>query len=458
MGNLGAEQLMVMQQSHSKLGRPIIIEDKMKYYKFIIVFVILTTISKHLYAGGGDFLSLKNSKTLSLNGLYLAGVDGVLGIRINPASLSHLSGYGFEITALDKLGDQTINTNNNGKYVSFRNDDFNIAFGGFAKLLDNLSIGISYSPELRYNVDWPYTQLNTSESASIVSAYDLRNSISIDAISPILSYRMGNLSLGISANIYHATLDYSYPTTNTLWADGTGLPGYELNYKLEGWSFGFTAGMQYSFSNYFSIALAIQSSSQIDIKGDLKSNLFKELYELPTDAKVKTKWEIPWKISLGGMYKLNPKLAINLDASMHLYTRPDELLIHEYENSALDDALSPSHSVVGLSGSGVKTNLKNLFNAGIGLEYVPSSTLSYRISYLYNQSSQEESMYSHLFSNIDQHWFAAGIGINQSKFLIDLTLSYALGVNTSIDSKSAVIEGKYDSQLFIPSITVKYIL
>lgn len=458
MVNQEAEQLMVMQQSHLKPGRPIIIEDKMKYYKFIIVFIILATASKHIYAGGGDYLALNNSKTVSLNGFYLAGIDGVLGSRVNPASLSYLSGYGFEVTALDKLGDQSIKTNNNGKYVSFRNDDFNIAFGAYTKLLDNLSIGISYSPELRYNVDWPYTQLTTSESASLVSAYDLKNSISIDVISPIVSYKMGNLSIGVSANIYHAKINYSYPTTNSLWIDGLGLPGYELDFKLEGWSFGFTAGILYSFSNDFNIAAAIQSSSQFDIDGDLKSNLFKEVYELPTYVEVKTKWENPWKVSIGGIYKLNPKLAMNVDVSMNLYSGADEILAHEIDNTVVENILSPADSLIGLSGSGLETNFKNSFNAGIGLEYVPSNSMSYRLSYLFNQSTQEKSMYSHLFPNTDQHWFAAGIGITQSTFIIDLALSYVLGVSTSISKNSAVLGGVYDSQLFIPSVTVKYIL
>jgi long-subunit fatty acid transport protein len=204
--------------------------------------------------------------------------------------------------------------------------------------------------------------------------------------------------------------------------------------------------------------LAIQSSSQIDVDGDLKSDLFKEVYELPTDVKVKTKWVTPWKVSIGGMYKLNQKLAMNLDVSMNLYSGSEELLSHEIENTVIENELSPADSIIGLSGNGLETNFKNAINIGIGFEYVPSNSLSYRISYLYNQSAQEKSMYSHLFPNIDQHWFSAGIGITQSKFLIDITLSYALGLSTSIDDNSAVLGGEYKSQLFIPSVTIKYTL
>lgn len=427
----------------------------MKLYKYLFGLTYLISL-QFVHGGGADFLALKNSKTLGLNGIYLAGTDGVLGSRFNPATLSNLTGYGFELTALDKLGDQSINSATGDKFTSFRNDDFNILIGAHAKIFNDLSIGLTYSPELRFDVNWPYARVNTDGSSSIITAHDLQSVITINSISPIISYNVGSLSIGIAAHIYNAKLDYSYPKSNLLWNENIGLPGYDLDFNFEGWSYGFTIGLLYQLNNEISIAMAVQSASEIDVDGKLNSTLFTEVLELPGSVDASTKWENPWKITIGGLYKFSQNLALNIDASMSIYSNSKDNLKHNIANNSIANELTTPDSLIGLAGSGLEVNFKNSFNIGIGLEYAPSGSLIYRFGYLFNQSSQEKSMYSHLFPNIDNHWFSAGVGIIQDKFLIDVTVSYGLGRAFKIGDETAVFGGEYSSQLFLPSLTIKY--
>ncbi|MCB0750124.1 MAG: outer membrane protein transport protein, partial [Ignavibacteriae bacterium] len=366
--------------------------------------------------------------------------------------MSNLFSYGIEITALDKLGDQSIRTFNEDQYVSFRNDDLNISFGAYASILDNLSFGITYLPELNFGVDWPYTRLNLKENSSIVTAYDLKNNLVINSISPIISYKLEEISIGISANIYQTKIQYSFPKTNLMWKDDIGLPGYGLDYNFDGWSLGLTFGLLYNLDNDLSFALAVQTSSKTEIKGKLKSSFFNEVLNLDKSIDVNSVWENPWKISIGGLYKLSSKFALNIDISISLFSKSNEILSHKIDNEIIKNELSAPDTIVGLDGLGLNTKFKDSANLGIGLEYASSNSIIYRIGYLFNQSLQEQAMFSHLFPNLNQHWFSAGIGISQSKFMFDFTVAYAIGSSIKVEKNEAVFSGLYKSQLFVPSL------
>jgi long-subunit fatty acid transport protein len=214
--------------------------------------------------------------------------------------------------------------------------------------------------------------------------------------------------------------------------------------------------MLYNFNEGLSVALSVQSASEIDVDGKLNSSLFTEVLEIPKSINVKTKWENPWKVSIGGLYKINQNLVMNLDASMNIYGKSDDILMHKIDdNSVINELINPD-SIIGISGNRVETDFKNSFNIGIGFEYAASSELIYRFGYLFNQSVQQKSMYSHLFPGTDNHWLSAGIGISQNQFLIDVTLSYAFGQMSSENKGSTVFEGEYSNQLFLPSLTIKY--
>ena len=81
-------------------------ELKMNSKKFKILITILVTTISAVFAGTPSFASVTSAKVTSLNWLYLAGVDGISGISINPASLAYLKGRALELSVFGRLGQQ----------------------------------------------------------------------------------------------------------------------------------------------------------------------------------------------------------------------------------------------------------------------------------------------------------------------------------------------------------------
>src|SRR5574338_4786 len=80
-------------------------ELRMHNKKLLISVLFLTLAAAgNLFAGGSEFNTITDAKTLSLNGLYFAGESGMNSILGNPAGLILLNNKYLEFSVADKIG------------------------------------------------------------------------------------------------------------------------------------------------------------------------------------------------------------------------------------------------------------------------------------------------------------------------------------------------------------------
>lgn len=430
----------------------------MKAYAILALFVFTFGCAANINAGGGDFTQTAGGKTLALNGMYFAGSDGIAGMMSNPASLAYLKGRALEIQISDRMGDQYFDGAQNGYFQSFRNDDVSFHGGAHWNFYEGFTLGLGYYPVARYDVSWPFTILKEKGTSSQIFAYDFENKLTVNSITPGVSYRFGSLNIGIAANIYQVKLSVNFPQTNNMWLPPTdsGSAAYQFSYSMDGWAYGFTLGLDYEITPEALIGLSVRSPFKAELSGDASSSMFAELHGAAGISGVETEYQMPWVIGLGGVYNLSNELRINADVRYNMWES-----IEDNMDVTFGDAFWQSQQYAVDPDFGVRADkffvsYDNSIDAGIGLEYAPTYSVKYRAGYRYSQTPFKYAMYNMLFSSVDQHWFTLGVGVVEGEWELDITAAYSLGVEKEVKGAVPVLNGKYDNQMFLPSLGLRY--
>lgn len=420
----------------------------------ILLITAVTLLNGPLSAGGTNYYSLYGARTLALNGLYIAGIDGLNSTFSNPASLSYLTGSGLRLTVADLLEQQEFNSTRNGLFNSYRNDNFNLGGGLYWNFAPGMTAAVAYQPFVNYEVDWPYTVFSTRDSNAVILAFDMTNRLNVSAISPSFGISFGTISLGLSANIYHVTQFLAFPLQNNR---PQGLAGYQVEYDEDAWAYGFTLGAMADLSENLRLGLMVRSAFKADLKGDAKSNMFAALDSTETNVNVASKFEMPWVMGLGAVYKLSQSVAMNIDMSYSLWGNTQKTTNFTTENRLWQNGLNQTDSLLGISPASIPMNLRNSFSAGLGFEITGSEEMSYRFGYRFSQSPNTAESYTMLTPGVSQHWFSFGIEYRDENYTVDAGIAYSAGVSRQVNNGAfSPTSGKYSSNNIVPAVSINY--
>lgn len=430
----------------------------MKAYAILAFLVFILSAAVDVNAGGGDLTQTAGGKTLALNGMYVAGSDGIAGMMNNPASLGYLKGRGFELLVSDRMGDQYFDGRQNGYFQSFRNDDVSFHGGAYWNFSEGFTLGLGYYPIVRYDVSWPFTILKEKGSSSQIYAYDFENKLNVNSITPGMSYKFGPLTAGVAVNIYQVKLNSNFPQTNDLWLPPTdsGSAAYQFSYSMDGWAYGFTLGLGYELSPELSIGLSVRSPFKAELSGDASSAMYAELNGAPGISGVETEYQMPWVIGAGVIYNLSDELRVNADLRYNMWKSIEDDMDITFDEAFWSGQTYTEDPDFGVRADKFFVNYDNSADAGIGIEYAPTYSVKYRAGYRYSQTPLKYAMYNLLFSSVDQHWFTFGVGVVEGEWELDITAAYSLGVEKEVTGAVPALNGKYDNQLFLPSLNLRY--
>jgi long-subunit fatty acid transport protein len=426
----------------------------MKIFTAIIIFAFSSVV----LAGGTETGNLSGAKTLSLNGLYFAGNDGINKSLNNPAGIIYMENTGVEFFILDRLAQSRFESGNRGLFKSFRNDEILFSGGIFLALGENLKMAAAYQPASSFNIEWPYASIFQTDSASALLVFDYYNKLTSDAITLTAAYRAGSFSIGLSPVLYRVRHQLSFPLSNPLWIDGAGNAAYQVAYDQEGWAFGFVLGAVMDFSTDLRIGLSVKSGYSADLSGTAKSNYFPTLTTAPSDIDIDSKVEFPWVAGLGFLYNLGERVKLNGDFQYSLWGSTRENIIQNLNNAVWEGALTPIDQLSGISGRNIPLLFRNSFDLGFGIEFTPDQTYSYRFGYRFSQTNNQEENFRMLFPSVDQHWLNIGFGLKDEAIELDGTISYGIGFNREVESSGNNTAGEYGYNVVIPSISLKYFL
>jgi long-subunit fatty acid transport protein len=425
----------------------------MKKVVAVILSVMMCGMFSALKAGDASLRSISRAHTSSLNGLYIAGIDGMNSSFNNTAGLIFNPGL-VELSFVDLIGQPSLTHPVNGLYKAFQEDNFAFAAGIIYPLSGNLVVSLSYQRAYDYNVNWPFAVLTSADTISVLQSFDMNNHLNVDAILPAIAYRFGDFSIGAAFDIFYVNYSSAFPVTNTNWVDSLNLPAYQMEYNMDTWSFGFNAGVMYEISEELRIGAFARSSFTADLEGEAISELFEKVDSISARSPVTTGYEYPWVFGAGLLYRLSPEWAFNLDFQYTLFENSRQSLQMDYAEPGWEAKNLQLDPMTGMDPDDILLAFRNAADAGIGIEYILTNW-SFRGGYRFTQTQNNPSSYNYMFPTTDQHCIALGLGHNDSVYFIDLSASYAFGNDTEIVSAPAV-SGTYDSETINATFTLKY--
>ena len=412
-----------------------------------------------LYAGGADLNVVPRAKTLSLDGLYFAGGDGLNSILGNPAGLIKTSNKFLELSIADLIGQQKFESDIRGLHKSYEEDHFALG-GGFAWAFSpDFILGISYQRAINYNVDWPFLAYQFTDSTSSISSLDLYNRFKVNAASLSGAVRFGQLTIGVTVSAYQVKQETAFPVENLSWYDSLsiGLAAYQFNYNEDAWTYGFDIGLLYDVSPDLQIGVMARSGYSADLSGTAQSRYFADLDSAASEVDLSSKFEIPWVFGGGLVYKLSESLTINADLQYSMWSNIQKSMDFDFSNSVWQNNLPVNDSLSGIRTDKFLLDFQNTIDAGVGLD-LKLTDLDLRFGYRFSQSPNSESTYSYLFPAVDQHRISIGLGYVDENLSADLSVAYAFGTEKEINNTAKGFNGKYNGSLVIPVLTIRYSL
>lgn len=420
----------------------------------ILCFALL---SRFASADGNDFSPTFGGRTLALNGLYIAGTDGLTLCINNPAGLIYLNGKRLEFSVIDRVGQFQFSSDARGYFRSLRENDYSIGAGGYWVFSPRFAAAVIYYRAADYQVEWPFAHFFRKEGASVIGAFDLHNRLEIDAFGPTVAIRAGGFSVGLTADAYHVRHDLSLPLGNTAWYLDRGLAAYSLIYDQDAWSFGAHFGIMAELSTNTRFGAIIKSGYKASLSGTASSAFFAEVDSTASSVKVSSDFEMPWSIAAGLVHQLDEKISLNLDAAYTLWGSTQKSFDFAFNNSQWQARLAQVDTLTGVAAASLPLNLNNAFEAGVGVEYRTAREMTYRAGYRFSQSPNAPATYNMFFPAVDQHWFSVGLGYQAESYLLNVGVAYAFGVRTTAaPSGNSLSSGAYDAKNLVVAVNFQY--
>ncbi|MBN2413341.1 outer membrane protein transport protein [candidate division KSB1 bacterium] len=431
---------------------------EIKIKNVFLIIILMSVLLLNARAGDSNFSTTYGPRTLARDGLFVAGIDGLGASISNPAGLVYMNGNSISISVLDRNAQQEFYSAERGLFRSFRRNDFGFGGGAFWVISQSLAASITATRAADYQVEWPYAMMRRKETTVSILAFDLYNRIHVDAVSPSIAFRIGNIALGLSGNIYQFKNQISIPISNQKWYEGIGKSAYQFEYDQDGWDYNFRFGVMTTLSDKLRLGASVSSSSNVSLEGKATSDMFAEV-DSTTDRQVnlKSEFEFPWQIGAGANYKWSENLEVNIDLAYHLWGDTQERINFEFNDSTWQNSLTVMDSAAGFQGNSLAQYFNNSFEFGAGLEYFQSPSLSILAGYRFSKSPNSNTSYSLLYPGVSQHWFSAGVSYKSDNYIFDAALAYGFGVEKEVTNINNIFtQGKYDSYTLIPLINFQY--
>lgn len=429
----------------------------MKITKIVFSWLIIILLTQYALAEGTNKKSYFGARSVALNGLYFAGIDGINNINSNPAGLSYNIGHAFEASYYFRSEQNTFDSDLNGIYKSINKDFGCYNLGIYWSLLDGLTVGLGYQQNYDYEINWPYVLIIRKGTVANVEASDLFSREKNRTITPAVSYKYGSLSAGIAVNISNIKTEMSFPQKNYNWIDSISFPIYQFTFNKEGWLIDFNFGLMYDFSDDLRVGFSLSNSSEKVLDGTARSDLYAVMDSSASQVSYSAKYQSPWKLGLGLLYKINDNLKLNVDAQYNLYGNLDDQIERQFDNQVWQTKGQIPDSLTGFSISSIKQFFNNSFDFGIGLEFKATLDLDFNFGYRFSQSPNSDKSFDMLNPIVDQHSFSAGFAYYNQSLTIAGSVIYFTGIKKEVKGSSFnVHDGKYGTSGLIPTLSFKY--
>lgn len=305
------------------------------------------------------------------------------------------------------------------------------------KVLDNLSLGFSFSTPFGSTIEWP----NNWEGGDMVQKLELKSYF----FQPMISVKLAPwASFGAS---------YIYAMGKVDWTTSLTPYGGQLNLlddKAKGHGFGF--GFYFQPDSQWDVSVAYRSPV------DMKAKEGKATFMVPssllpnfnngTDT-FKATLPLVDEITVGATYKVTPKWLISADFNYHGWERYNKLTL-DFENVAAGN--QPNDPTVKVT----PKNFKNAKSFRLGTQYMITDMIAGRLGAYYDESPYGDSDFIPETPSFDNYVITAGVGLKFNKLGVDISGAYAMPQSRTFNNAYYNFAGQAKAKVFYFGLGLSY--
>lgn len=405
------------------------------------IFVAATFLAGAMVFAGGFRVSLQGVKQLAMAHTSAHAEDASVAF-FNPAGISFIpnrlsiAAGGFGIKS-------EVNYQNLSSLSSYTTDNpmgTPIYAAVAYKVVDNFSVGFSFSTPFGSTVDWG----DNWAGSEIVQKIELKAFY----FQPVVSVKLAPwVSLGGSFIYAKGSVDWDRSATQI---------GGNLNLKddeASGTGFGF--GFYFRPSEKLDVSVAYRSPIDMDAEAGVATfNVSPSVYSsLGLDANGQDKFKATLPLSdeftIGATYKVTPKWSLSADFNYHGWSEYYKLKL-DFENAVVGN--DPSDPTV----SNIPKNFKNTRTFRFGTQYMITDNLAGRLGYYYDESPYEKGDFSPETPSLDANVVTGGIGYKWNKIGIDLSGAYSFQKAKSFDNTFYNFNGQVKAKAYYFGLGLSY--
>lgn len=402
------------------------------------IFVTMALAAGVISYAGGFRVSLQGVKQLAMAHTSAHAEDASVafynpaGISFIPAKLSVAAG-GFG--AMNKVTFQNTNTLQETKTDNPMGTPIYAAVA--YKIIDNLSVGFSFSTPFGSTIEWP----TGWEGAEMVQRLELKSYF----FQPMLSVKLAPwASFGAS---------YIYAKGKVDWTKAMTQYNGQIN-LLDDTATGHGFGFGFYMRPDSNLDISIAYRSPVDMKAEKGKASFKVPSSLLPNFNNGTdnfKATLPLvdEYTLGATYKVTPKWLISADFNYHGWERYNKLTLDFDKVAAGNQANDPTVSIT-------PKNFKNTKTFRLGTQYAFTDMIAARLGWYYDESPYSDENFIPETPSFDSYVVTAGLGFKFNKLGVDLAGAYAMPQSRSVNNAYYNFYGQAKAKAFYFGLGLSY--
>lgn len=305
------------------------------------------------------------------------------------------------------------------------------------KVLDNLSLGFSFSTPFGSTIEWP----SAWEGKEIVQKLELKSYF----FQPMVSVKLAPwASFGAS---------YIYAKGKVDWTKALTIYNGQLNLlddSATGHGFGF--GFYFQPDEKWDVSVAYRSPV------DMKAKKGKATFMVPTSLlpnfnggtdNFKATLPLVDEYTLGITYKITPKWLISADYNYHGWERYSKLTL-DFENVPAGN--QPSDPTILVS----PKNFKNTSSFRLGTQYAFNDMIFGRLGWYYDETPYADKDFIPETPSFDNYVITGGVGFKFNKFGVDLSGAYAMPKSRTFSNPNINFAGQAKADVFYFGLGLSY--
>lgn len=201
----------------------------------------------------------------------------------------------------------------------------------------------------------------------------------------------------------------------------------DINIDGSGDGYGWNIGLLHTHKNW-SLGLSYRSSVKVTIDGTLDATATPPPFTDPTKRDAQAKIEFPSLLQIGGRYKVDDKLAIELDIEKTGWSSFDVVEINHSSQNAFIPNPIPSES-----------NWKNAIAYRLGATYELSPNNQLQAGYAYDKTPSNDEFFTARLPGNDRQTLSFGLAHELANWNIELAYMYV-----KADDRIINVTGAYD--------------